>query len=31
MVQNKKGLDYASAKKGNIEEDDGFYHLRVGR
>ncbi len=31
MVQTKKGLDYAPAKKGNVEEDDGFYHLRVGR
>jgi SAM-dependent MidA family methyltransferase len=31
MVHNKLGLDYASAKKDNIEEDDGFYHLRVGR
>ena len=32
MVESKSGLDYAPSKsKDDFIEDDGFYHLRVGR
>lgn len=32
MAQTKKGLDYAPSKSNDgIIEDDGFYHLRIGR
>lgn len=29
--QTEKGLDYAPAKDTEVSEDDGFYHLRIGR
>lgn len=32
LLELKSGLDYAPAKKSDdIEEDDGFYHIRIGR
>ncbi len=32
MKEGKSGLDYVASKsKDGVEEDDGFYHLRIGR
>lgn len=31
MVQTKSGLDYSPARDKEIKEDDGFYHIRIGR
>ena len=31
FMHTKAGLDYSPSKTTGIEEDDGFYHLRVGK
>lgn len=31
MTHTKGGLDYSPAKQKEIKEDDGFYHIRIGR
>jgi len=30
ITQTKRGVDYIPARAGSFEEDDGFYHLRIG-